>query len=58
VTVDLKAVRTGNSIRVSGTIPITFADWGIPNPSFGPITTEDHGDLEFLVVLTKASEPS
>jgi polyisoprenoid-binding protein YceI len=52
VTADVKALRTGNTIRVSGSIPITFADWDIPNPSIGPISTEDHGELEFLVVFT------
>jgi len=49
---DLQAERSGNTIRVSGSIPVTFADWNIPNPSFGPITTQDHGLIEFLVVLT------
>ena len=51
VTADLQAERSGNTIRVSGSIPVTFADWSIPNPSFGPISTEDHGLVEFLVVL-------
>jgi polyisoprenoid-binding protein YceI len=51
-TADLQADRSGNTIRVSGSIPITFADWSIPNPSFGPISTEDHGLIEFLVVLS------
>jgi polyisoprenoid-binding protein YceI len=58
VTIDVKAVRTGNNVRVSGTFPIVFAEWGIPNPSFGPITTEDRGELEFLVVFSKTAEPS
>jgi len=49
---DLQAERSGNTIRVSGSIPVTFSDWNIPNPSFGPITTQDHGLIEFLVVLT------
>lgn len=48
---DLQAERSGNTIRVSGSIPVTFADWNIPNPSFGPISTEAHGLIEFLVVL-------
>jgi polyisoprenoid-binding protein YceI len=48
---DLQAQRSGNTIRVSGSIPVTFADWNIPNPSFGPVNTEDHGLIEFLVVL-------
>ena len=48
---DLQAERSGNTIRVSGSIPVTFADWNIPNPSFGPVSTDDKGLIEFLVVL-------
>src|SRR3954468_9831104 len=51
VVADLQAERSGNTIRVSGSIPVTFADFSIPNPSFGPISTQDHGLIEFLVVL-------
>ena len=55
VTFSLKAQRTSTQIRVSGSIPITFADWDIPNPSFaGFVTTQDHGVLEFLLVLNRA----
>jgi polyisoprenoid-binding protein YceI len=54
VTVSLKAQRNGDSIEVQGTIPIVFADYGIPNPSFASITTEDHGELEFLLELSHA----
>lgn len=54
VTTDVKARRTGNTIQVSGSIPITFADYGIPNPSFATITTKDHGELEFLVAFVPA----
>ena len=52
VVIDLSARRRGNTIQVNGTIPIKFADWNIPNPSFGPVTTQDHGLLEFLLVFT------
>jgi polyisoprenoid-binding protein YceI len=55
VTVDLRSKRDGAKIDINGTIPITFADWGIPNPSNGPVTTEDHGELEMLVVFTKSA---
>ena len=48
---DLQAERSGNTIRVSGSIPVTFATWNIPNPSLGPISTEDKGLIEFLLVL-------
>ena len=53
VTFALKAKREGTTIAVNGTIPVTFADYGIPNPSFGPVATDDHGVLEFLVVFAK-----
>lgn len=51
VTFDVSAQRAGANINVQGDIPITFAEWGIPNPSFGPVTTQDHGELELLVVF-------
>ena len=54
VTVDLTAKRTGNNIQVLGSIPITFADYGIDNPSGGPASVGDNGTLEFLLVLAKA----
>jgi polyisoprenoid-binding protein YceI len=52
VTFPLRAQRTVTGIQVSGSIPVRFADWQIPNPSFGSVVrTEDHGVLEFLLVL-------
>jgi polyisoprenoid-binding protein YceI len=54
VTTDLKVQRGGDTVNVSGSIPVTFADYNIPNPSFGPVTTEGHGQIEFLVVLSRA----
>lgn len=53
VTVDLRALRNGEGIEVSGTIPIVFAEWGIPSPSFGPASVEDRGDVELLVVFER-----
>src|SRR5205823_2339121 len=54
VAVDLKAQRNGGRFEVNGAIPIAFADWGIPNPTFGPVSTEDHGLLELLIVAERA----
>ena len=54
VTTSITAKRTGGTIEVNGTIPVVFADYGIPNPSFGPATTENHGEIEFLVAFTKS----
>jgi polyisoprenoid-binding protein YceI len=52
VTAAIEALRTGNTLEVIGTIPVTFADYGIPNPSFAIVTTEDRGIVEFLLRLT------
>jgi polyisoprenoid-binding protein YceI len=55
VTFPLSAELTGNEIEVSGSIPILFADWDIPNPSFtGFVTTQNHGELEFLLKLARS----
>src|SRR5947208_7174162 len=54
VTFTVKGQRTANGIEVTESIPVVFADWNIPNPSFGPVSTDDHGVLEFLLVFTRA----
>jgi polyisoprenoid-binding protein YceI len=55
VTFTLQAERTSAGIEVSGSIPIVFADYGISNPSLGSfVTTQDHGQLEFLLKFASA----
>ena len=54
VVAQVSARRNASTIDVSGSIPVVFADWGIPNPSFGPANTEDHGVIEFLVTFAHA----
>ena len=54
VTFQLTAERTKTGIEASGSIPVLFSKWGIGNPSFGPISTQNHGLLEFLLALRKA----
>src|SRR5688500_8119336 len=44
----------GSKIEVVGSIPVVFAEWNIPNPSFAAITTEDHGTMEFALVFNKS----
>lgn len=53
VTFELNAKRQGADIAVQGLIPIVFAEWDIPNPSVASVSTEDHGELEFLVVFAR-----
>jgi len=55
VTFTLTAERTATGIKVAGSIPVTFARWGIPNPSFtGFVTTQNHGVLEFLLTFSRS----
>jgi polyisoprenoid-binding protein YceI len=55
VTFPLSAERTSSEIEVSGSIPILFAHWDIPNPSFtGFVTTQNHGVLEFLLKFARS----
>ena len=55
VITNITAKRTGGTIQINGTIPVVFADYGIPNPSLGPASTDDHGEIEFLVAFTKSN---
>jgi polyisoprenoid-binding protein YceI len=53
VTFTLQAELKNGQIEVVGDIPVLFADYNVQNPSFvGFVTTQDHGTLEFLLVLT------
>jgi polyisoprenoid-binding protein YceI len=59
VTFGVSARYSGSAIDISGSIPITFATWDIPNPGFGSaITTDSHGTLEFLLVLHASTSAS
>jgi polyisoprenoid-binding protein YceI len=49
VTFPVTARRSAGTIQVNGSIPITFADYNISNPSGGPATTGDSGTMEFLI---------
>ena len=53
ITFPLKARRNGSKLEANGTIPITFSDYGINNPSGGPARVGDNGDLEFLLIFGK-----
>ena len=53
-TASLTVLRSGATFTVSGQIPVVFADYGIDNPSFGFVQTQNHGVIEVLLHLTKA----
>jgi polyisoprenoid-binding protein YceI len=54
VTFEVQAKLENGKIGVLGSIPVVFEDYGIDNPSFGGITTEDNGLLEFVLVFEPA----
>ncbi len=56
VSVPVSARRDGTAVEVVGSIPVSFADWGIPQPDgFGPLgSIADHGTAEFYLVLERA----
>jgi polyisoprenoid-binding protein YceI len=53
VQVELDVVRTPGGVDVSGSIPVTFADFGIEPPNLGFVRVEDRGSVEFLLHLVR-----
>ena len=52
VQVELSVVRAPQGVDVSGSVPVTFADYGIQAPSLGFVRVADAGSVEFLLRLT------
>jgi polyisoprenoid-binding protein YceI len=55
VTATLEVGLNGDGVDVSGSIPITFSDFGVQAPSLGFVQVDDAGAVEFLVHATPAS---
>jgi polyisoprenoid-binding protein YceI len=53
VTVDLDAVWNGSDGQIAGSIPITFADFGVEAPNLGFVSVEPEGFVEFSLVLAR-----
>ncbi len=53
VSFDLIAKLTGSSFAANATIPITFTDYEIDDPSGGPASVGEEGELEVLLVFTR-----
>ncbi len=54
VTVDLTARKNGDAVEVTGTIPVTWSDFDINDPSGGPAQVEDSGEIEFALSFSKS----
>jgi hypothetical protein len=51
VQVPVSARQSGDTIQVTGSIPVTFSDYNINNPSGGPASVGDAGTVEFLLTF-------
>ena len=54
VTFEVEATFKNGRVGVLGKIPVLFSEYGIPNPSFATISTEDNGVLEFVLVFERS----
>lgn len=48
-------VTDGADVRAVGSVPVTFADFGVTPPSLGFVRVDDQGDVEFGLDLGRAS---
>ena len=53
VTVDAEVGGDANALQVVGSVPITFADFGVEAPNLGFVKVEDTGSVEFSLDLAK-----
>lgn len=54
VTFELQAVLNNSDGQVAGSIPITFADFGVEAPNLGFVSVEPEGFIEFSLVIRPA----
>jgi polyisoprenoid-binding protein YceI len=55
VTATLEVGLNGDGVDISGSVPITFSDYGVQAPSLGFVRVDDAGSVEFLVHATPAT---
>jgi polyisoprenoid-binding protein YceI len=53
VTVPLTGRLTGSTFAVDGSVTIAFADYEIDDPSGGPASVGDDGELEVLLIFSR-----
>jgi polyisoprenoid-binding protein YceI len=53
IDVELEAVFDGEGGQVAGSIPITFADFGVEAPSLGFVSVEPQGFVEFSLTIDR-----
>ncbi|MGC0366361.1 polyisoprenoid-binding protein YceI [Rhodococcus sp. 27YEA15] len=51
-TVQMTVLHSGTSLIASGSIPVTWTDYGVQPPSLGFVTVDGSGSVDFLVTLS------
>jgi polyisoprenoid-binding protein YceI len=52
VQAEISVVRTAAGVDVSGSVPVTFGDYGVDAPALGFVRVDDQGAVEFFLHLT------
>lgn len=55
VTADVQVKSDGSSAEIAGSIPITFADFGVEAPNLGFVSVEPNGQVEFQLTATRST---
>lgn len=53
VAVDIEVLHSGESLIASGSVPVTWTDFGVQPPSFAFVTVDGSGTVDFLVHLVR-----
>ncbi|WP_369141261.1 YceI family protein [Modestobacter versicolor] len=53
VQTEISVVRTAEGVDVSGSVPVTFGDYGIGPPNLGFVRVDEQGEVEFFLRLTQ-----
>ena len=53
VTLTVQAGYDGTQVQIAGSIPTSWADYGMTTPSLGFVEVESSGFIEFLITLTQ-----
>ena len=54
VTFSVQVKSSGETAEIAGSIPVTFADYGVEAPNLGFVSVEPTGAVEFALTATKA----
>src|SRR6478735_3514015 len=54
VSVDIDVLRSGDDLIASGSIPVTWTDFGVTPPSLGFVTVDGNGTVDFLVSFARS----